>query len=88
MLRALRWLWQYVGFHTFVTGSEGTLLTFGEGGGAPPGRPYVAPVVVYGRDGKVTSYEVDEPDTTDRCWASNNSYCAIANRAAPVEWAP
>lgn len=35
-----------IGFHTYVTGSEGTILTFGEGGGAPPGAKRVAPVVL------------------------------------------
>ena len=45
----------YYGFHTYITGTEGTLLAFGEGGGAAPGMHATepAPVILF-KDGKQT----------------------------------
>jgi predicted dehydrogenase len=38
---------RYVGFHTEVVGTKGSILVFGEGGGSAPGFPQVAPVTLY-----------------------------------------
>ena len=83
----------YTGFHTYVSGRNGTLLAFGEGGGGAPnartdgGLPErVSPVVLF-KDGKQVGFEVDEPVTVDRCWASNNSYYDQAHTNALEHWA-
>jgi|TARA_B100000959_G_scaffold279264_1_gene339098 predicted dehydrogenase len=62
---------RYIGFHTEVVGSKGTLLVFGEGGGSAPGYPQVAPVTLFANG---TEKYFDPAEGEDRSWASNNSY--------------
>ncbi len=62
---------RYIGFHTEVIGTKGTILVFGEGGGSAPGFPQVAPVTLIA-NGTEKYFDPEEGD--DRSWASNNSY--------------
>jgi len=62
---------RYIGFRTEVMGTHGTLLAFGEGGGAAPGFAQVPPVTIF-KNGTTHEFELDEP--SDRSWVSNNSY--------------
>ncbi len=72
-----------VGFVTTVHGTKGTLVVYGEGGGAAPGLSQPPAVVLY-RDGK--SRVVDAGNTGDRVWLSNNSYYDAAHQAALQHW--
>jgi predicted dehydrogenase len=62
---------RYVGFHTEVVGTKGSILVFGEGGGSAPGFPQVAPVTLYANG---TETYFDPEGGEDRSCASNNSY--------------
>jgi predicted dehydrogenase len=62
---------RYVGFHTEVVGTKGSILVFGEGGGSAPGFPQVAPVTLYA-NGAETYFDPEGGE--DRSCASNNSY--------------
>ena len=67
----------WIGFRSEILGTKGTLRVFGEGGGAAPGFPQVAPVTLY-RQGKARDFQL-EP-SSDRSWVSNNSYYDQAHR--------
>ena len=69
----------WIGFRTEVLGTKGTIRVFGEGGGAAPGFPQVAPVTLY-RHGKARDFQLDA--SCDRSWVSNNSYYDEAHRNA------
>ena len=62
---------RYIGFRSEVTGTCGSMLIFGEGGGSALGFPQVTPVTVY-RNGQI--FEHDPNEGLDRTWQSNNSY--------------
>ncbi len=72
-----------VGFVTTVYGTKGMLVVYGEGGGAAPGflQP---PAVVLHRDGK--SRVIDEGNSDDRVWQSNNNYYDASHLAALEHW--
>lgn len=72
-----------VGFVTTVHGTKGTLVVYGEGGGAAPGISQPPAVVLY-RDGKTRV--IDEANETDRVWISNNNYYDTSHRAALQHW--
>ena len=72
-----------VGFVTTVHGTKGTLVVYGEGGGAVPGTGQ-PPAVVLHRDGKTRV--IDEANETDRVWASNNNYYDASHQAALQHW--
>ena len=72
-----------VGFVTTVHGSKGTLVVYGEGGGAAPGFDQ-PPAAVLHRDGKTTA--VDDSHDTDRVWVSNNNYYDASHQAALQHW--
>ena len=74
----------YVGFRSEVIGTKGSLLVFGEGGGAAPGFPDLAPVTLL-QDGDMISYDIDE--TPDRAWQSNNNYYDQAHQNTLSEFA-
>ena len=72
-----------VGFVTVVHGTKGTLRVFGEGGGAAPGRSQPPAVVLY-RDGK--ERVIDQGNSGDRVWMSNNNYYDASHQAALEHW--
>ncbi|HIF72554.1 MAG TPA: Gfo/Idh/MocA family oxidoreductase [Dehalococcoidia bacterium] len=72
-----------VGFVTTVHGTKGTLVVYGEGGGAAPGFAQ-PPAVVLHRDG--TSEVIDEGNSGDRVWLSNNNYYDASHQAALEHW--
>ncbi len=72
-----------VGFKTTVHGTKGTLVVYGEGGGAAPGISQ-PPAVVLHREGKTRV--IDEANETDRVWISNNNYYDTSHRAALQHW--
>ena len=74
----------YIGFRTEVIGSTGSMLVFGEGGGAAPGYMDISPITVV-RDGDMFPHEIEEP--ADRAWQSNNSYYDQAHRHTLTEFA-
>ena len=67
----------WIGFRTEIQGTKGTLRVFGEGGGAAPGFPQVAPVTLY-RQGEIRDFQLTAG--SDRSWVSNNSYYDEAHR--------
>jgi len=72
-----------VGFVTTVNGTKGTLVVYGEGGGAGTGMAQ-PPAVVMHRDGKTRV--IDEGNSGDRVWQSNNSYYDASHQAAIEHW--
>lgn len=72
-----------VGFVTRVHGTKGTLVVYGEGGGAAPGISQ-PPAVVLHRDGKARVIDVANSD--DRVWQSNNNYYDASHQAAIEHW--
>ena len=72
-----------VGFVTTVHGTKGTLVVYGEGGGAAPGMRQPPAVVLY-RDGHTRV--IDRENTTDRVWISNNNYYDSSHQAALQHW--
>jgi predicted dehydrogenase len=72
-----------VGFVTTVHGTRGTLVVYGEGGGAAPGLSQPPAVVLY-RDGH--SRVIDDVNPTDRVWISNNNYYDASHEAALRHW--
>ena len=72
-----------VGFVTTVHGTKGTLVVYGEGGGAAPGFDQ-PPAVVLHSDGKTRV--IDKADPTDRVWISNNNYYDASHRSALQHW--
>lgn len=72
-----------VGFITTVYGTKGTLVVYGEGGGSAPGASQPPAVVLY-RDGKTRI--IDEANSSDRVWLSNNNYYDASHQAALEHW--
>jgi predicted dehydrogenase len=72
-----------VGFVTTVYGTKGTLVVYGEGGGSAPGATQPPAVVLY-RDGKMRI--IDEANSSDRVWLSNNNYYDASHQAALEHW--
>ena len=72
-----------VGFVTHVHGTKGTLTVYGEGGGAASGLAQPAAVVLH-RDG--VSRVIDEGNSGDRVWLSNNNYYDASHQAAIEHW--
>ena len=72
-----------VGFITTVYGTKGTLVVYGEGGGSAPGASQPSAVVLY-RDGKTRI--IDEANSSDRVWLSNNNYYDASHQAALEHW--
>ena len=72
-----------VGFVTTVHGTKGTLVVYGEGGGAAL-RAIQPPAVVLHRDGKTRI--IDEANPSDRVWLSNNNYYDASHQAALEHW--
>ncbi len=72
-----------VGFVTHVHGTKGTLTVYGEGGGAASRLAQPAAVVLH-RDGK--SRVIDEGNSGDRVWLSNNNYYDASHQAAIEHW--
>jgi predicted dehydrogenase len=72
-----------VGFVTTVHGTKGTLVVYGEGGGAAPGREQ-PPAVVLHSGGKTRV--IDEGNDGDRVWMSNNNYYDASHQAALQHW--
>jgi predicted dehydrogenase len=72
-----------VGFVTRVHGTRGTLTVYGEGGGAAPGITQ-PPAVVLHRGGRARV--VDEGNSGDRVWVSNNNYYDSSHQAALEHW--
>ncbi len=72
-----------VGFVTTVNGTKGTLVVYGEGGGAAPGMAQPAAVVLH-RDGTIRV--IDEGNSGDRVWESNNNYYDASHQAALEHW--
>lgn len=72
-----------VGFVTTVYGTKGTLVVYGEGGGSAPGATQPPAVVLY-RDGKTRI--IDEANSSDRVWLSNNNYYDASHQAALEHW--
>jgi len=72
-----------VGFVTHVHGTKGSLVVYGEGGGAANGLPQPAAVILY-RDGR--SKVIDEGNSDDRVWLSNNNYYDASHQAAIEHW--
>lgn len=72
-----------VGFITTVYGTKGTLVVYGEGGGYAPGASQPPAVVLY-RDGKTLI--IDEANSSDRVWLSNNNYYDASHQAALEHW--
>lgn len=72
-----------VGFITTVYGTKGTLVVYGEGGGSAPGASQPPAVVLY-RDGKTRV--IDEANSSDRVWLSNNNYYDASHQAALEHW--
>ena len=62
---------EFVGFRTEVFGERGMIRVFGEGGGAPAGRPQPAPVSLIADS---TERTFDPDDGEDRAWLSNVNY--------------
>jgi predicted dehydrogenase len=72
-----------VGFVTTVYGTKGTLVVYGEGGGSALGATQ-PPAVVLHRDGKTRI--IDEANSSDRVWLSNNNYYDASHQAAIEHW--
>jgi predicted dehydrogenase len=72
-----------VGFVTTVHGTKGTLVVYGEGGGGAIGGSQ-PPAVVLHRDGKIRV--IDEGNSGDRVWISNNNYYDASHQAAIEHW--
>lgn len=72
-----------VGFVTHVHGTRGSLIVYGEGGGAASGLAQ-PPAVVLFRDG--VSKVIDEGNSDDRVWESNNNYYDASHQAAIEHW--
>lgn len=75
---------QEIGFVTRVYGSKGSMVVYGEGGGASAGMKQPPAVVVH-RDGKSRVVDAGEPG--DRVWQSNNNYYDASHSAALEHWA-
>jgi predicted dehydrogenase len=75
-----------VGFVTRVYGTKGTLVVYGEGGGAAPGGGSrgADPAVVLHRDD--STRVIDEGNSGDRVWESNNNYYDASHQAALEHW--
>lgn len=72
-----------VGFVTTVHGTKGTLVVYGEGGGAAPGMKQ-PPAVVLHREGRTRV--IDAGNSDDRVWVSNNNYYDASHQAALQHW--
>jgi len=72
-----------VGFVTRVHGTKGTLVVYGEGGGSAAGIAQPAAVVLH-RDG--ATRVIDEGNSDDRVWQSNNNYYDASHQAAIEHW--
>jgi predicted dehydrogenase len=72
-----------LGFSTVIHGTEGKLIAYGEGGGSAPGMNQPPAVVLY-RDGKMQI--IDEVNSDDRVWVSNNNYYYAAHQTALQHW--
>lgn len=72
-----------VGFVTTVYGTKGTLVVYGEGGGSGVGVTQ-PPAAVLHRDGKTRV--IDEGNSGDRVWVSNNNYYDASHQAALEHW--
>ena len=72
-----------VGFVTRVYGTRGSLVVYGEGGGAGTGMKQ-PPAVVLVKDGRTRV--IDEGTSADRVWVSNNNYYDASHQAALQHW--
>jgi predicted dehydrogenase len=75
-----------VGFVTRVHGTKGTLVVYGEGGGAARSGVSigVVPAVVLHHGGSTRI--IDEGNSGDRVWQSNNNYYDASHQAALEHW--
>ncbi|MGB1748188.1 MAG: Gfo/Idh/MocA family protein [Dehalococcoidia bacterium] len=72
-----------VGFVTRVYGTRGSLVVYGEGGGAGTGMKQ-PPAVLLVKDGRTKV--IDEGNSDDRVWVSNNNYYDASHQAALQHW--
>lgn len=72
-----------VGFVTRVYGTRGSLVVYGEGGGAGTGMKQ-PPAVVLVKDSRTRV--IDEGNPYDRVWVSNNNYYDASHQTALQHW--